>query len=162
MMSFSYILENPIKAVLCEGTITLSKKDGQMVKPSDKFRTRISLEYMDIRTGVWNVALKDIHFVRTTAPVRVNFIFNIATNFVEGKKLNLNNLVEHYYPPIQRVLYSYSSANFLSCQPLIWFVVTSKSQDFDLIFDVWPDSEFPDNTESKFQVTATVLFQRRQ
>lgn len=158
-MSFVSLLENPLKTILCEGTITFTNTNNVINRA--QLETRLSLDYMNVLIGVWNVAVKDIYLVAQNRE-RVRLILNVGTNFLEGLRQNSYNLSEHCFPPLQRVSYDYSKEQLISFSPILWFTATGKSQNFHLIFEVWPKDNLPLNSTVTFSVTATILFQRRQ
>ena len=138
---------NPIKTVLLEAT------------EQNKYILKVNLcsEYIDIKCGNWNVAVKDVTYITTTD---INKFANITTNLVDGKKLDKYKQIESFLPPIQRFEISKKGSKFTKFD-LIWFTVNNSSDVVELSLDFWPGPlQSMENMKVNFYVT--LLFNRFQ
>ena len=138
---------NPIKTVLLEAT------------EQNKYILKVNLcsEYIDIKCGNWNVAVKDVTYITTTD---INKFANITTNLVDGKKLDKYKQIESFLPPIQRFEIGKRGSKFTKFD-LIWFTVNNSSDVVELSLDFWPGPlQSMENMKVNFYVT--LLFNRFQ
>ena len=138
---------NPIKTVLIEATNTNKYN----------FKVHLCPEYIDIKCGTWNIAVKDLTYISTKD---IGKFVNITTNLVDGKKLNKYQQIETFQPPIQRFQLNKKESKFIKFD-LIWFTVNNISDVVELELDVWPGpSESMESMKTDFFVT--LLFNRFQ
>ncbi len=166
------IVNNPIKVVLISGTFNLKPSNNDLgFSKSVSLETRISLDYLDIRNGTWNVCLRDICFQSATSKDQTklnhyfsgeteNQIFTLSTNLVDGKFINKNNSLQLFYPPLERFPFSLGLKTF---KHPCWLTITSATPLVELYIDFFPiwrkKAAVPDIT---CNVTVTLLFQRLQ
>ena len=138
---------NPMKTVLLEAT------------DKNKFIFKVNLcpEYIDIKCGNWNVAVKDITYVTNKD---INKFVNITTNLVDGKKLDKYKQIESFQPPIQRFEIGKKGSKFTKFE-LIWFTVNNSSDVVELALEFWPGPPISmESINTNFYVT--LLFNRFQ
>ena len=138
---------NPIKTVLLEAT------------EQNKYILKVNLcsEYIDIKCGNWNVAVKDVTYTTTTD---INKFANITTNLVDGKKLGKYKQIESFLPPIQRFEIGTRGSKFTKFD-LIWFTVNNSSDVVELSLDIWP-GPLQSMESMKVNFYVTLLFNRFQ
>ena len=138
---------NPIKTVLLEAT------------EQNKYILKVNLcsEYIDIKCGNWNVAVKDVTYITTTD---INKFANITTNLVDGKKLDKYKQIESFLPPIQRFEIAKRGSKFTQFD-LIWFTVNNSSDVVELSLDIWP-GPLQSMESMKVNFYVTLLFNRFQ
>jgi hypothetical protein len=155
------IVSNPLKTVLVEGSFKISR-NSKSVKFT--LKTRLALDYLDVRIGTWIVALKDILVVRKTRnSTNLKQSVNVSINLVDGKCICKEGGVQNCYPPIQRfeINFNVNAEKLTTFNELLWFTVNCPTTMVDLYFDFWP--EFVSTADyGDFEVTATLLFRRIQ
>ena len=138
---------NPIKTVLLEAT-----RENKFI-----FKVNLCPEYIDIKCGNWNVAVKDITYVTNKD---INNCVNITTNLVDGKKLDKYKQIESFQPPIQRFEIGKRGTKFTKFD-LLWFTVNNSSDVVELALEVWPGPSISmESMSTNFYVT--LLFNRFQ
>ena len=138
---------NPIKTVLLEAT-----DQNKYI-----FKVNLCSEYIDIKCGNWNVAVKDVTYITT---IDINKFANITTNLVDGKKLNQYKQIESFLPPIQRFEIGKKGSKFTKFD-LIWFSVNNSSDVVELSLEIWPGPvQSMESMKANFYVT--LLFNRFQ
>jgi hypothetical protein len=144
------IIQNPTKTILVEGNL----KDGAI-------SVNICKDYINVYTGTWNVAVKDLSFISIR---EAKHFFNITTNLVCGQFKNKDNRLEELEVPIQRFYLELqpNKQKFIKCD-LIWFTVNRPSEQIFLNFKLWPTPE-PATAISSIDVKVylTLLFNRMQ
>lgn len=147
------VLPNPLKVVLVSGTL---KIDGSRGDKKFNLSTRLSLDYLDIRTGAWNVCLKNIWFSPKTQLME-DHICTISTNIVDGNFINRFNCVEVFYPPLESFILK---PNLISFANPTWLQINSASSVVDLNIDFFPKLKPGVVVDQDTEVSATLLFQR--
>ena len=138
---------NPLKTVLIEAT-----QENKYL-----FKVNLCPEYIDVKCGSWNIAVKDITY---TANKDILKFVNITTNLVEGKKLNRYNQIESFKPPLQRFEIGKRGSKFTKFD-LIWFTINNSSEVIELTLELWPGPSVSiESMDTNFYVT--LLFQRFQ
>jgi hypothetical protein len=165
------ILNNPTKVLMVSGKFMIEKSENENgFLNSSVVNCPISVEYMDIRKGTWNVCLKDILISKQInfpeAEVIKEYLI-VSTNIVDGKRLNNHKGLEIFNPPFERILYESDKANYKAFSKPTWLTVSCPSTHFDLKFNFWPefkpsDHFFSNISQLTANVTATMLFQRLQ
>ena len=161
-MSEVLVINNPLKTVLVEGVLTI-KKSGRSLNFNLTLEVRLSLDYLDIRIGTWNVALKDITVLsRTKLLKQFRQFLNISINIVDGKKLNSNHCVENFHPPIQRIEYNSISEKLINFHEILWYTINCPTTLLELYFEFWPQVKPEEITDAEINldVNATLLFHR--
>ena len=151
-MSFvqSTIIQNPTKTILLEGNL----KDGAI-------SVTLCKDYIDIYTGTWNIALKDVSCITVSES---KYFFNITSNLIFGQIKNKDNRLEEIEVPIQR-FYLEVAANkqkFVKFD-LLWVTVNRPNERITLKFNLWPVPT-PQIAISDIDVKVylTLLFNRMQ
>ena len=161
-MSEVLLLNNPLKTVLIEGVLTINKS-GNNLNFLSTLEVRLSLDYLDIRIGTWNVALKDITVLASKKPQKqIRQFLNVSINVVDGKKMNSNHSVQNFNPPIQRIEYNSSLEKLTTFQEILWYTINCPTTLLELNFEFWPALKAEDIGDEKIQlnVNATLLFHR--
>jgi hypothetical protein len=144
------IIENPTKAILVEGNL----KDGAI-------SVNICKDYLDIYTGTWRIAVKDLSFISIKES---KYFFNITTNLICGQLMNKENRSEEIEVPIQRFFLELlpTKQKFIKFE-LIWFTVNCPSEKIKLNFRLWPMPAPPLNISNiDVKVYLTLLLTRMQ
>ncbi len=146
----STIIQNPTKTILLEGNL----KDGTI-------SVTLCKDYIDIFTGTWNIALKDLSCVTVSES---KYFFNITSNLIFGQIKNKDNRLEEIEVPIQR-FYLEAAANkqkFVKFD-LLWVTVNRPNERITLKFNLWPvPTPQIDISDIDVKVYLTLLFNRMQ
>ena len=149
-MSSVKSVQNPTKTILFEGNL----KDGAI-------SVSLCKDYIDIYTGTWNIAVKDLSFITVTES---KYFFNITSNLIFGQVKNKDNRLEEIQVPIQRFyLEAAARKQKFVTYNLLWFTVNRPNERIVLNFNLWPT---PDPviaiSDINVKVYLTLLFNRMQ
>ena len=149
-MSSVKSVQNPTKTILFEGNL----KDGAI-------SVSLCKDYIDIYTGTWNIAVKDLSFINVTES---KYFFNITSNLIFGQVKNKDNRLEEIQVPIQRFyLEAAARKQKFVTYNLLWFTVNRPNERIVLNFNLWPT---PDPviaiSDINVKVYLTLLFNRMQ
>jgi hypothetical protein len=143
----SVIIKNPTKTILVEGNL----KNGSI-------SVNLCKDYIDIYTGTWNIAVKDLSFISVSES---KYFFNITSNLIFGQFKNKDNRLEEIEVPIQRFFLEIAAARqkFTKFE-LLWFTVNRPNERIILNFNFWPKPDPIPDIDVK--VYLTLLFNRMQ
>lgn len=127
------IVNNPLKLVLLNGKLT---------EKNSTLRCQLCQDYIDIRIGNWNVAIRDISFSASKLPSAVEFI-NVSTNLVTGKQMDTNQSLRLFDPPLERFEISTRYPKKLITFQEHWFSVNAQTDLVELDFQFWPSLQLP-------------------
>ena len=155
------LVSNPVKVVLFTGTFQLTASTNQLgYSVICNVKNQISLDYLDIRVGLWNVCLKDIFFENAKTADTQDLICTVSTNLVDGLFYNENQVAQHFNPPLIRFRLSSKLQSFSRPN---WLTINVPTPNIDLHINLFPKLK----KGAEFQalncpVTATLLFQSQQ
>jgi hypothetical protein len=142
------IINNPLKTLLFEGNI----KNGSCLS------AHLCPEYADIRSGSWNMAIKDLTYI---AKQDINKFFNISTNLVDGKQVDKDKRIQPFQPPLQRFSVQSKGQKLVNFD-IFWFTVNSPSDRVEINLQLWPETSNTLITTFDVDLYLTVLFNRIQ
>ena len=143
-------IQNPTKTILLEGNL----KDGAI-------SVNLCKDYIDIYTGTWNIAVKDLSFISVSES---KYFFNITSNLIFGQFRNKGNRLEELEVPIQRFYLEVApnEQKFVKLD-LLWFTVNRPNERIILNFNLWPKpNPAVATSDIDVKVYLTLLFNRMQ
>jgi len=142
------IVNNPLKTVLLTGK--LSERNSTLI-------CRLCHDYIDIRTGNWNVAIRDISYSALNVPADFCEFVNVSTNLVTGKQIDSNQRLQNLEPPLARFEIKGGSKKLITFNEQ-WFSVNAQTDLLQLNFEFWPKHQ----NNLNIDLNATLLFYRFQ
>lgn len=145
------IVNNPLKTVLLSGKLT--DQNSSLI-------CRLCHDYIDIRIGNWNIAIRDISYSALNIPADFLQFVNVTTNLVTGKQIDLNQSIQMFEPPLQRFEITGGIKKLITFREH-WFSVNAQTDLLELNFQFWPLPQLP---PKKFEIdlNVTLLLYRFQ
>jgi hypothetical protein len=152
------VINNPLKQI--KFSATYKAENGHNLSSFDEVQKSWTVDviphYMDLKTGVWNVAL-DSYVYRLKTPATIDTIFEISTSLVTSYEVvSVRNRYRPFYTRLG-VIHAVAPAAYTNFGPFDqkWFTVEKADSSFQLFISQHPMSIW---TVPKVEVEFEILF----